>query len=162
VHPITALQSEWSLWERTIEADVLPAARALGVGLLPFSPLGRGFLTGRATRAEDYPEGDYRRNEPRLTGDNFDRNQSIVAALAEVAVAHAATPAQVALAWLLARGDDVVPIPGTKRRVYLEENCAAAGLALSADDLALLDAAAPVGATAGPRYGERMMALIDR
>jgi aryl-alcohol dehydrogenase-like predicted oxidoreductase len=162
VHSITALQSEWSLWERTLETEVVPAARALGVGLVPFSPLGRGFLTGRGGRAEDYPEGDYRRREPRLQGDNFDRNQGIVAAISAVAAARGATAAQVALAWLLARGTDVVPIPGTKRRPFLEENIGAAGLALTADEIAALERAAPVGGTAGPRYGAAMLALVDR
>lgn len=162
VHPIAALQSEWSLWERTLETDIVPTCRALGIGVVPFSPLGRGFLTGRGRRAEDYPEGDYRRREPRLEGDNFDRNQGIVAAVAAVAAARGATPAQVALAWLLAQGDDVVPIPGTKRRTYLDENLAAAALTLTAAERQCLDAAAPVGGTAGPRYGQQMMALIDR
>ncbi|MFO1129161.1 MAG: aldo/keto reductase [Rhodospirillales bacterium] len=162
VHPISALQSEWSLWERTIETDVLPAARALGVGIVPFSPLGRGFLTGAAKRAEDYPADDYRNREPRLQGDNYDINLRIVAAVRTIAAGKGASPAQIALAWLLHQGTDVVPIPGTKRRTFLEENVGATAIALSGEDLDALAAAAPVGATAGPRYGERMMALIDR
>lgn len=162
VHPIAALQSEWSLWERTLETEIVPACRSLGIGIVPFSPLGRGFLTGRAGRAEDYPASDYRSREPRLKGANFDRNQGIVAAVEAIAAAKKATPAQVALAWLLAQGGDVIPIPGTKRRTFVEENLAAAALSLTAEERQRLDAAAPVGGTAGPRYGETMMALIDR
>jgi aryl-alcohol dehydrogenase-like predicted oxidoreductase len=162
VHPIAALQSEWSLWERDIEAAILPTLRELGIGLVPFSPLGRGFLTGQAQPAEDYPAGDYRRQDPRLQGDNFAANMRLVDAVRVIAVEKAATPAQIALAWLLAQGEDVVPIPGTKRQRYLDENLRALDLRLSADDLARIAAAAPPGGTAGPRYGERMMALVDR
>jgi aryl-alcohol dehydrogenase-like predicted oxidoreductase len=162
-HPIAALQSEYSLWERTVEPDILPLCRELGIGFVPYSPLGRGFLTGQVSRAEDYPEGDYRRNDPRYKGENFDANMRAVAAVRDVAARHGATPAQVALSWLLARGPDIVPIPGTKRRDRLEENAGAADLALTADDLAALDAAAPVGATAGERYGNpAMMAMVRR
>jgi aryl-alcohol dehydrogenase-like predicted oxidoreductase len=162
VHPISALQSEYSLWERDIETDTLAVARELGIGLVPFSPLGRGFLTGEAKRAEDYPETDYRRNDPRLQGENFDSNMKLVDTVRALASAKGATPAQVALAWLLAQGVDIVPIPGTKRRRYLEENAAATDLQLSPAELQQLEDAAPRGQTAGPRYGERMMALLDR
>jgi aryl-alcohol dehydrogenase-like predicted oxidoreductase len=160
VHPIAALQSEYSLWERNLEARIIPLLRELGIGLVPFAPLGRGFLTGTAQRAEEFPENDFRRNDPRLQGKNFDANMSIAAMVQELAKRKGATPAQVALAWLLAKGKDVVPIPGTKRRKYLEENVAAADLALTAAEVAQLDAALPP--TAGPRYGQRQMAEIDR
>jgi aryl-alcohol dehydrogenase-like predicted oxidoreductase len=162
VHPISALQSEYSLWERDLEARIIPLLRELGIGLVPFAPLGRGFLTGTARRAEDLPESDFRRNDPRLQGENFDANIRIAAAVQDLATRKGATPAQVALAWLLGRGDDVVPIPGTKRRKYLEENLAAADLVLTAAEAAQLDAAVPPGSTAGPRYGERQMAELDR
>ncbi|WP_317629047.1 aldo/keto reductase [Defluviicoccus vanus] len=162
VHPITALQSEWSLWERDIEAEILPTLRELGIALVPFSPLGRGFLTGQARPAEDYPASDYRRQDPRLQVNNFAANMRLVDAVRVIAVEKAATPAQIALAWLLAQGEDVVPIPGTKRRHCLDENLRALDLRLSKDDLARIAAAAPPGGTAGPRYGERMMALVDR
>jgi aryl-alcohol dehydrogenase-like predicted oxidoreductase len=161
-HSITALQSEYSLWEREVEREVLPTARELGIGFVPYSPLGRGFLTGAAKPAEEYPEGDYRRGEPRLQGENFAKNMRIVEAVRAVASEKGATPGQVALAWLLHQGDDIVPIPGTKRRAYLEENVAAINVQLSEADLARIDAAAPRGMTAGPRYGERLMALLDR
>ena len=161
-HPITALQSEYSLWEREVEREVLPTARELGIGFVPYSPLGRGFLTGAAKPAEEYPEDDYRRGEPRLQGENFANNMRIVEAVRALAADKGATPGQVALAWLLHQGEDIVPIPGTKRRAYLEENVAAADLRLSEADLARIDAAAPLGVTAGPRYGERLMALLDR
>ena len=162
VHPIAALQSEYSLWERNLEERIIPTLRELGIGLVPFSPLGRGFLSGSAQRAEDYPRGDYRRNDPRFQGSNFDANMRAAAVVREVASAHGATSAQVALAWLLAKGDDVVPIPGTKRRTYLEEDVGAADLRLSAADVARLDAALRPEAIAGPRYNERMMSYIDR
>jgi aryl-alcohol dehydrogenase-like predicted oxidoreductase len=162
VHPISALQSEYSLWERNIEPSVLPTCRELGIGLVPYCPLGRGFLTGQAIRAEDYPEGDYRRGDPRIQGENFDSNMRLVEAVQAVASAKGATPAQVALAWLLAQGQDIVPIPGTKRRRYLEENVASTQVQLSAAELRTLDEAAPRGQTAGPRYGERMMEMLDR
>jgi aryl-alcohol dehydrogenase-like predicted oxidoreductase len=162
VHPISALQSEYSLWERNVEPDILPTLRELGIGLVPYSPLGRGFLTGMAKRAEDYPDNDYRRQEPRLQGKNFDANMRIVEAVKAIADQKEATPGQIALAWLLAQGPDVVPIPGTKRRRYLEENAKAASIALSQEDLAHIARVALAGGTAGPRYGERMMSLIDR
>lgn len=161
-HPITALQSEYSLWERQVEREVLPCVRELGIGFVPYSPLGRGFLTGTARPAEEYPEGDYRRQEPRLQGDNFAANMRIVDVVRGIAEARGATPAQVGLAWLLLQGEDIVPIPGTKRRTYLEENAGAAELILDGDDLQSLDAAAPVAGTAGPRYGTRLMSLLDR
>jgi Predicted oxidoreductases (related to aryl-alcohol dehydrogenases) len=162
VHPISALQSEWSLWERNIEAEILPTLRELGIGFVPFCPLGRGFLTGQAKRAEEYPEGDYRRGEPRFQGENFEANMRLVDAVAALGREKGATAAQIALAWLLHQGDDVVPIPGTKRKAYLDENLGALEVQLTADDLARLDAIAAPGATAGPRYNERMMALVDR
>jgi aryl-alcohol dehydrogenase-like predicted oxidoreductase len=162
VHPISALQSEYSLWERNLERDVLPVLRELGIGLVPFSPLGRGFLTGTAKRAEEYPEGDYRRGDPRFQGENFDSNMRAASVVRDVAVRHEATPSQVALAWLLHKGDDIVPIPGTKRRRYLEENVAAASLTLDRAEIEALDRALPPETVAGPRYNERMMAFIDR
>jgi aryl-alcohol dehydrogenase-like predicted oxidoreductase len=162
VHPISALQSEYSLWERNLEDEILPVLRELGIGLVPFSPLGRGFLTGTAKRADEYPEGDYRRGDPRFQGANFDANVRAASVVGEVAAELGATPGQVALAWVLHQGPDLVPIPGTKRRRFLEENVAAADLRLGAAELAQLDAALPPAATAGPRYGESMMSYIDR
>ena len=160
VHPISVLQSEYSLWERNLEPRIIPLLRQLGIGLVPFAPLGRGFLSGTVQRAESFPEGDFRRNDPRLQGANFDANVRIASTVQEIAKRKAATPGQVALAWLLSRGEDIVPIPGTKRRKYLEENLAAADVVLTAADLAQLEAALPP--TAGPRYSERQMAEIDR
>ena len=162
VHPISALQSEYSLWERNLEGDIIPVLRELGIGLVAFSPLGRGFLTGTARRAEEYPEGDYRRGDPRFQGANFDANMRAASTVQDIAKGRRATAGQVALAWLLARGDDIVPIPGTKRRRFLEENAAAASLELSPDEIGRLDRALPPDAVAGPRYNERMMAFIDR
>jgi len=162
VHPISALQSEYSLWERNLEPDIIPLLRELGIGLVPFSPLGRGFLAGNAMRAEDYPDTDYRRNDPRYQGANFDANMQAASTVRELAARRHATPAQVALAWLLHKGGDIVPIPGTKRRRYLEENVAAAQLMLDADDMRALDMALPPGKVAGPRYGARQMAQVDR
>ena len=162
VHPIAALQSEYSLWERNLEDSILPLLRALGIGLVPFAPLGLGFLTGTARRAEDYPVGDFRRNDPRLQGANFDANTRVAEAVAALAARKGATAGQVALAWLLAQGEDIVPIPGTKRRVYLDENAAAAAMALTPDEIGALSAALPVGGTAGERYSARQMAQIDR
>ena len=162
VHPIAALQSEYSLWERNLEPRIIPLLRELGIGLVPFCPLGRGFLAGGVRRAEDYPEGDFRRGDPRFAGANFDANVRAAEVVREIAAASAATPAQVALAWLLAKGEDVVPIPGTKRRRYLEENVAAASLVLDAGELARLDAALAPDRVAGPRYNERHAAFVDR
>jgi aryl-alcohol dehydrogenase-like predicted oxidoreductase len=160
VYPIAALQSEYSLWERDVEEEILPVCRELGVGFVPYSPLGRGFLTGQFKSLDDLPDNDWRRNDPRYAGDNFAENLKIVDVVRAVADAHKVTPAQIALAWLLAQGDDVVPIPGTKRRVTMEDSIAAADVTLSVDDLATLNAAAPVGGTAGPRYGEMGMKMV--
>jgi aryl-alcohol dehydrogenase-like predicted oxidoreductase len=162
VHPISALQSEYSLWERNLEGDIIPVLRELGIGLVAFSPLGRGFLTGTAKRAEEYPEGDYRRGDPRFQGANFDANMRAGSVVQELARRKDATPAQVALAWLLHKGDDIVPIPGTKRRRYLEENAGGASLALGPAEVAELDRALAPDVVAGPRYNERMMAFINR
>ncbi len=162
VHPISALQSEYSLWERGIEQQILPVLRELGIGLVPFSPLGRGFLTGSIQRAEQYPESDYRRRDPRLQGTNFDANMRAAEGVRALATRLGATPAQIALAWLLHQGNDVVPIPGTKRRIYLEENAGAADLVLSEADVRALGELMAPGRIAGPRYGEEMMALVDR
>jgi aryl-alcohol dehydrogenase-like predicted oxidoreductase len=162
VHPISVLQSEYSLWERNLEPRIIPTLRELGIGLVPFAPLGRGFLTGTAKPAAEYPETDWRHTDPRFEGEHYDRNMQAAAAVREIAARHAATPAQVSLAWLLDQGPDIVPIPGTKRRVYLEENLQAAALQLSAAELEQLDAALAPGAVAGPRYNPRLMAFIDR
>jgi aryl-alcohol dehydrogenase-like predicted oxidoreductase len=162
VHPISALQSEYSLWERHLEARIVPLVRELGIGLVPFSPLGRGFLTGTARRAEDYPEGDYRRRDPRYQGENFDANQRAAEAVRALAREKGATPGQLALAWLLHKGDDVVPIPGTKRRSYLEENAGAVAIALAPQDLAALDAVLPEGRAAGDRYAPELARFLDR
>ena len=162
VHPISALQSEYSLWERNLEGEILPLLRELGIGLVAFSPLGRGFLTGTVRRAEDYPEGDYRRGDPRFQGANFDANMRAASVVQELARHRGAMPSQVALAWLLHKGGDIVPIPGTKRRRYMEENVAAGGLALSPEETGELDRALAPEAVAGPRYNDRMMAYIDR
>lgn len=160
VAPIAALQSEYSIWEREVEEEILPTCRELGIGFVPYSPLGRGFLTGTVTRAEDLPEGDYRRNDPRYQEDNYDANMRIVGVVKAVAERRSASPAQVALAWLLAQGPDVVPIPGAKRRVTLEDSMAAAEVVLTADDVAEISAVAPVGATSGPRYRPAGMATV--
>jgi aryl-alcohol dehydrogenase-like predicted oxidoreductase len=162
VHPVAAVQSEYSLWERNLEADVIPALRELGIGLVPFSPLGRGFLTGEVKRAEDYPQGDFRRGDPRYQGENFDANVAAAKTVRDIAASKGAKPGQIALAWVLARGSDFVPIPGTKRRKYLEENLAAIEIALSAAEVAELDAAMPTGKTAGPRYQPKVLETIDR
>ena len=154
VHPITALQSEWSLWTRDLEDEVLSVARRLGIGIVPFSPLGRGFLTGAITSPDDFEPDDYRRENPRFQGENFARNLRLVDEVARVAADKGCTAGQVALAWVLAQGDDVVPIPGTKRRAYLEENVGAAVVELTADDLARLDAIAPRDVAAGGRYAD--------
>jgi aryl-alcohol dehydrogenase-like predicted oxidoreductase len=162
VHPISALQSEYSLWERNLEARIIPLLRELGIGLVPFSPLGRGFLTGTAKRASEYPEGDYRRGDPRFQDENYDANMRAASVVNELAQELSATPAQVALAWILRKGDDLVPIPGTKRRRYLEENLGGADLQLNPADMERLDAALPPDVIAGARYGESMMAFVDR
>ena len=160
VHPIAALQSEYSLWERGIEAEILPTLRELGIGLVPYSPLGRGFLTGEIKSYEDIPEDDYRRNDPRYQGENFAKNMELVDVVKDIARSKNAAPGQIALAWLLAQGEDIAPIPGTKRLEYLEENAASVAVALTADDLARLNALATQ--TAGPRYGERGMGMVER
>jgi aryl-alcohol dehydrogenase-like predicted oxidoreductase len=160
VHPIAAVQSEWSLWTRDPEASVLPACRELGIGFVPFSPLGRGFLSGQLRSPDDFPPGDMRRSLPRFQGDNFRRNLDLVARLEEIAAAKGRTASQIALAWLLAQGDDVAPIPGTKRRSRLEENLGAAEVELTATDLAAIDAVFPPEAAAGARYAD--LSAIDR
>ena len=162
VHPISAVQSEYSLWERNLEPRIIPLLRELGIGLVPFAPLGRGFLTGAVRRAEEYAEGDFRRNDPRYQGENFDTNVRAASTVRELAGRKGLKPGQVALAWLLHKGPDIVPIPGTKRRRYLEENVAAAAVSLSAEDVSSLDAALAPGKVAGPRYAERLMAQVDR
>ena len=159
IHPITALQTEYSLWTRDPEDAVLPTVRELGIGFVAYSPLGRGFLSGAITAPEDLPEGDFRRNNPRFQGENFQRNLELVDRVREIAAEKGAEPSQLALAWLLARGEDIVPIPGTKRVKYLEENAAAADIELTAEDLERIDEAAPHGATAGDRYPD--MSSID-
>jgi aryl-alcohol dehydrogenase-like predicted oxidoreductase len=160
VHPISALQSEYSLWSRDPEDGVLATLRELGIGLVAYSPLGRGFLTGAIKNPGDLPQGDFRRSSPRFQGDNFARNLELVSRVQEIARDKDCTPGQLALAWVLAQGDDVVPIPGTKRRSYLEQNVEASELELSPEDLARLDEAAPLGAARGDRYAD--MSSIDR
>jgi aryl-alcohol dehydrogenase-like predicted oxidoreductase len=162
VHPISALQSEYSLWERNLEPRIIPLLRELGIGLVPFAPLGRGFLTGNVRRAEEYPEGDFRRGDPRYQGETFDANVRAASTVRDLAARKGATAGQIALAWLLHKGPDIVPIPGTKRRTYLEENVAAADVRLTPSDMAALDAALAPEKVAGPRYGEKQMAQVDR
>jgi aryl-alcohol dehydrogenase-like predicted oxidoreductase len=161
-HPVTALQSEYSLWERNLEPRIIPVLRELGIGLVPFSPLGRGFLTGVTKRAEEYPEGDYRRGDPRFQGANYDANVRAASLVQEIAERKSVKPGQIALAWLLQKGEDIVPIPGTKRRTYLEENIAAVKLLLEPEEMARLDQALSPEAVSGPRYNVRMMAMVDR
>jgi aryl-alcohol dehydrogenase-like predicted oxidoreductase len=161
VHPISALQSEYSLWTRDPEDEVLPTCRELGIGFVAYSPLGRGFLTGRFRTFEEIPEGDYRRNSPRFQGENFRKNLELVRRVEEIASAKRCTPAQLALAWLLSRGEDVVPIPGSKSRARLEENAKALGVALTADELMQIEEAAPKGIAAGARYPEVAMRALD-
>jgi aryl-alcohol dehydrogenase-like predicted oxidoreductase len=162
VHPISALQSEYSLWERNLESSIIPLLRELGIGLVPFAPLGRGFLTGSVKRAEEYPGDDFRRNDPRYQGANFDANMRAASAVRDLAERKGATPGQIALAWLLHKGPDIVPIPGTKRRRYLEENVGAAGVALSPEEMAELNAALSPDKISGPRYGKSQMEMVDR
>ena len=162
VHPVSALQSEYSLWERNLEPEVIPLLRELGIGLVPFSPLGRGFLTGTAKAAEDYPESDFRRRDPRFQRGNFEANMRAADAVRKLAQDKNSTPGQIALTWLLHKGDDIVPIPGTKRRRYLEENVAAADIALSEEEMGRLNSALAPEAVSGPRYTPQMMAMIDR
>jgi aryl-alcohol dehydrogenase-like predicted oxidoreductase len=162
VHPVSALQSEYSLWERNLEPRIIPLLREKGIGLVPFAPLGRGFLAGSVKRAEEYPQSDLRRNDPRYQGANFDANMRAASAVRNVASRKGLTPAQIALAWLLHKGDDVVPIPGTKRRRYLDENAGATNVSLSPDELRELDAALSPEKISGPRYTARQMAMVDR
>jgi aryl-alcohol dehydrogenase-like predicted oxidoreductase len=162
VHPIASVQSEYSLWTRDPEDDVLATCRELGIGFIAYSPLGRGFLTGQIRRFEDLAPDDYRRFSPRFQGDNFQKNLDLVARVEEMAREKGCSASQLALAWVLARGNEIVPIPGTKRRKYLEENAAAASVKLSASDLATIDDIAPPGAAAGTRYPEAMMAAVNR
>jgi len=160
VAPITALQSEYSIWERDVEEEILGACRDKGIGFIPYSPLGRGFLAGTIRSRDELPESDWRRNDPRYSEENLPANLAIVDAIAGVAAKHGVSNAQIALAWLLAQGDDIVPIPGTKRRVTMEDSVASADVTLTADDLAAIDAAAPRGGTSGPRYGEMGMRMV--
>ena len=162
VHPISALQSEYSLWERNLEPHIIPLLRELDIGLVPFAPLGRGFLTGAVKRAEEYPADDFRRNDPRFQGENFDANVRAASVVREVAERKQATSGQVALAWLLHKDDRIVPIPGTKRRTYLEENVAAGNVKLTPSEMALLDQALVPENIAGPRYNAARMAQVDR
>ena len=162
VHPISALQSEYSLWERNLEPEIIPVLRELGIGLVPFCPLGRGFLTGEVNRAEDYPDGDFRRTDPRYQGENYAANVKAAQIVHEIAAVQQTTPAQIALAWLLNKGDDIVPIPGTKRRKYLEENVAAETVQLDPAQTRALDDALVPGNVSGQRYADWIMATIDR
>jgi len=161
VHPISALQTEYSLWSRDPEADILPTCRELGIGFVAYSPLGRGFLTGRFRRLDDLPADDWRRNNPRFQGENFERNLALLRRIEEMARAKACTPAQLALAWLLSRGNDIVPIPGTKHRARLEENVRALDIRLTSDELKRIDAVAPIGAAAGDRYAGPGMRAVN-
>ena len=160
VHPIAALQSEYSIWERDVEADILPACREKGIGFVPYSPLGRGFLAGGIRSLDELPAHDWRRNDPRYSPENMPKNLAIVDAIAEVGRRHGVSNAQVALAWLLAQGEDIVPIPGVKRSETMRDSAGAPDLSLSEDDLAEIEAAAPSGKTAGPRYGAAGMARV--
>lgn len=160
VHTISALQSEYSLWERNLESEILPLLRELGIGLVPFAPLGRGFLSGSARRAEEYPPSDFRHLDPRLQGENFDRNLRVAAQVQQIAQARQVSASQIALAWVMHQGEDMVAIPGTKRRSYLEQNLAAARLSLSTAELAQLEQA--VSQVAGARYSAERMAMVDR
>ncbi len=162
VHPITALQTEYSLWTRDPEDEILPTCRALNIGFVAYSPLGRGFLTGRFKKFEDLAEDDYRRLSPRFQGENFQRNLDLVQRVEEIAREKGCLPSQLALAWVLMQGNDIVPIPGTKRRVFLEQNIAAAGINLTPEDIQRIGEVIPAGAAAGKRYPENMMAAVDR
>jgi aryl-alcohol dehydrogenase-like predicted oxidoreductase len=161
VHPITAVQTEYSLWSRDPEDGLLEALRSLDIGFVAYSPLGRGFLTGQFKSIDDLAEDDFRRQHPRFMGENFQKNLDLVARVEEIAKEHDCTAAQLALAWVLAQGDDIVPIPGTRRPERLEENVRALNIVLSENDLLRIDAAAPKGATAGPRYSEAGMRTIN-
>jgi aryl-alcohol dehydrogenase-like predicted oxidoreductase len=161
VHPIAALQSEYSLWSRDPEDEILPTTRELGIGFVAYSPLGRGFLTGQIKSFEDFAPDDYRRNSPRFQGENFQKNLELVRRVEAIAKEKKCTPGQLALAWLLAQSEDIIPIPGTKRRKYLEENVGALNVKLTPDDLRRLDKVAPRGAAAGMRYPEPMMKTVN-
>jgi aryl-alcohol dehydrogenase-like predicted oxidoreductase len=161
VHPIAALQTEYSLWSREPEDEILPTVRELGIGFVPYSPLGRGFLTGRFRTIDDLPADDYRRNSPRFQGENFQKNLDLVAHVEQLARKKGCTPSQLALAWLLHRGDDIVPIPGTKRVQYLEENAGAVNVRLTPEDMRAIDAVAPLGVAAGSRYPEQGMRTVN-
>ena len=161
VHPVSAGQYEWSLFTRDLEDEVLPALRELGIGVVAYSPLGRGFLSGRITSPDDFGEDDFRRNHPRFTGENFARNLQLVDRVRELAASKGATPSQLAIAWVLAQGDDVVPIPGTKRRSYLEENLGALDVELTPEDLAAIEEVTPRGSVAGARYNPEMMVNVN-
>jgi len=162
VHPVSALQSEYSLWERNLEPEIIPVLRELSIGLVPFAPLGRGFLTGEVKRAEEFPEGDFRRTDPRYQGENFDANVKAAKVVFEIAAAKNVKPGQVALAWILQKGDFIVPIPGTKRRKYLEENVAAETVQLDPAQMKTLDEALAPGKVSGKRYADWIMATVDR
>jgi aryl-alcohol dehydrogenase-like predicted oxidoreductase len=162
VHPISALQTEYSLWSRDPEDEIFPVVRELGIGFVAYSPLGRGFLTGRFRSIDDLPADDYRRHSPRFQGENFRKNLDLVLRIEAMARVKHCTPSQLALAWVLAQGDDIVPIPGTKRVTYLEENAAAAHVRLDHEDLAALDAIAPRGIAEGARYPAAMMGALGR
>jgi aryl-alcohol dehydrogenase-like predicted oxidoreductase len=162
VHPISVLQTEYSLWSRDVEAEILPTLRELGIGFVAYSPLGRGFLTGQIKRIEDLPENDYRRNAPRFQGENFARNLSLVAEVERIAQEKGCTPAQLALAWVLAQGDDIVAIPGSKHRSKLEDNAGALGVSLTAEDRARIDRILPPGAASGERYAAAQMQALNR
>ncbi len=159
-HPISALQSEYSLWERDVEEEILPLCDELGIGFVPYSPLGRGFLTGQIKSRDDLPEDDYRRRDPRYSEENFGQNLKMIEVVSDIAAAHGRSPAQIALAWLLAQGDNIVPIPGSKRRATLEDSMAAVDITLTDGELDTLDKAAPMGGTAGKRYGNDMMKMV--
>lgn len=162
VHPVSAVQSEYSLWERNLEADVIPLLRELHIGLVPFSPLGRGFLAGGVKRAEDYPADDFRHNDPRYQGANFDANVKAAQIVSDIAAAKHAKPGQIALAWLLHKGESIVPIPGTKRRQYLEKNVAAAGVEIDPVQMKILDEALAPEKISGPRYSAASQSMVDR
>jgi aryl-alcohol dehydrogenase-like predicted oxidoreductase len=161
VHPICALQTEYSLWSRDVEDEILPACRELGIGFVPYSPLGRGFLAGQFKKLEDIPEDDYRRHSPRFQGENFQKNLDLVKKIEEMAAKKGCTPSQLALAWLLAQGEDIVPIPGTKRRKYLDENVAALNVTLSKSEVDEIEAIAPKGIAAGERYAIPQMGSLN-
>ena len=162
VHPVSALQTEYSLWSRDVEDEILPTVRELGIGFVAYSPLGRGFLTGQIRRFEDLPEDDFRRTSPRFQGENFEKNLELVDRVKEIASEKGVTSGQLALAWLLYQGEDIVPIPGTKRREYLEENARAVDVELTDEDLGRIEEVAPVGAAVGERYNEAGMRTVNR